>query len=143
LLAGTAALWVVWSLWAYPVLNDSSSSAGIMRKAGQLIGSDGELALVGWREQNLLMADRPVREFGFRVPPDQQFVQAAKWQAEAPEHRWIFSLDRAMGDCVDLSRATRVGQANRRDWWLFRADAVKPGCVPVIAPEDTSKDTGF
>jgi 4-amino-4-deoxy-L-arabinose transferase-like glycosyltransferase len=143
LLAGTAALWVVWSLWAYPVLNDSSSSAGIMRKAGQLIGSDGELALVGWREQNLLMADRPVREFGFRVPADKQFVRATQWRAESPEHRWIFSLDRAMGECVDLSRATRVGQANRRDWWLFRADAVKPGCVPVIVPEDASKDTGF
>jgi 4-amino-4-deoxy-L-arabinose transferase-like glycosyltransferase len=143
LLSGTAALWVIWSLWAYPLLNDSSSSAGVMRRAGQLIGADGELALVGWREQNLLMADRPVSEFGFLVPPDQQFVQAVKWQAESPERRWIFSLDQAMGECVDLRRATRVGQANRRDWWLFRADAVKPGCVPVIAPEDPSRDTGF
>lgn len=143
LIAGTVALWIVWSLWAYPVLNDSSSSAGIMRRAGELVGADGELALIGWREQNLLMAGRPVREFGFRVPMEKQFQRAVQWQSEAPRQRWIFSLDRAMGDCVDLSRATRVGQANRRDWWLFRADAVKPACVPVIAPEDASKDTGF
>jgi 4-amino-4-deoxy-L-arabinose transferase-like glycosyltransferase len=143
LLAGTTVLWLIWSFWAYPVLNDSSSSAGIMRRAGQLIGADGELALVGWREQNLLMADRPVREFGFRTAAEQQFVRAAQWQAAAPARRWIFSLDRAMGECVDRSRATRVGQANRRDWWLFRADAVKPGCVPVIAPEDTTKDSGY
>jgi 4-amino-4-deoxy-L-arabinose transferase-like glycosyltransferase len=142
LLAGAAALWVIWSLWASPVLNDSSSSAGIMRHAGQLIGRDSELALVGWREQNLLMADRPVREFGFLTPPDQQFVQAVKWQAESPAHRWIFTLDRAMGECVDRKLATLAGVANRREWWLFRADAVKPGCVPVIAPED-AKDAGF
>jgi hypothetical protein len=35
-----------------------------------------------------------------------------------------------MGRCVDRSKAIDVGHANRRDWWLFKADAVLPGCVP-------------
>jgi 4-amino-4-deoxy-L-arabinose transferase-like glycosyltransferase len=134
LLAGTAAFWLVWSLWAYPVLNDSSSSAGIMRGAGQLIGPDAELGLLGWREQNLLMADRPATDFGFQTPPPVQFARATQWQAEQPERRWVFAIEDAIGRCVDRSRARRVGIANRRTWWVYRYDAVVPACVPVVAP---------
>jgi len=130
LLAGTAAFWLVWSLWAYPVLNDSSSSLGIMRRAGELIGPDAELGLVGWREQNLLMADRPASDFGFLAPQPVQFERATKWQAEKPGSRWVFAIEDAIGPCVDRGRAQRVGVANRRTWWAYRFDAVVPGCVP-------------
>jgi len=45
----------------------------------------------------------------------------------------------AMGPCVDKDRSTRVGTANRREWWLFRADAVAPACrggnVPATVKE--------
>ena len=134
LLAGTVAFWLVWSLWAYPVLNDSSSSAGIMRRAGELIGKDAQLGLVGWREQNLLMADRPATDFGFLAPAPQQFALAAQWQAADPDRRWVFAIDDAIGRCVDRSRALRVGVANRRTWWVYRHDAVVAGCVPEAAP---------
>ncbi|MEO8670951.1 MAG: glycosyltransferase family 39 protein [Tahibacter sp.] len=131
LLAGSAALWLLYSFWAYPVLNDSSSGGGIMRTAGATIGADAELGLVAWKEQNLLLADRPVAEFGFKRHWPEQFTDAIRWQAQAPEKRWIFALDQAMGRCVDRSRASKVGTANRRDWWVFRADAVVAGCVPA------------
>ena len=36
-------------------------------EVGQRIGPDAELGLVAWREQNLLMADRPAQTFGFKV----------------------------------------------------------------------------
>ena len=130
LLIGIGATWLAWSLWAYPLLNDSSSAAGVMRKVGRTIGPDAELGLVAWKEQNLLMADRPARDFGFNQPTPQQFTDAVRWQAKAPQQRWIFILEPAMGACVDRTRAIAVGHANRRDWWLFRADAVIPGCVP-------------
>ena len=136
LLAGFTALWMAWSLWAYPLLNDSNSARGIMLRAGGIAGPADELALVGWKEQNLLFADRPVREFGFTMPFDRQFAQAVAWQAKAPDRRWIFALDLAMGDCVDRSRAVHVGRANRREWWMFRADAVKPDCAPTTWSDD-------
>ena len=138
LLAGICALWLICSLWAYPLLNDSSSSAGVMRRARELAGPDAEIGLVAWKEQNLLMATGPVRDFGFTQPWDTQYADAVRWQAQAPGQRRIFILDDAMGDCIDKAEATRVGHANRRDWWLFGADAVRPGCVPATGPDDAN-----
>ncbi|HEU4665501.1 MAG TPA: glycosyltransferase family 39 protein [Dokdonella sp.] len=134
LLAGIAGLWLVWSVCAYPLLNDSSSSVGIMRRAREMAGADSVIGLVAWKEQNLLMAQGPVRDFGFRERWDRQFVEAARWLAEAPAQRRIFILDRAIdaaGACVDRSKARHVGHANRREWFLLDADAIVSGCVPA------------
>ncbi|MBS0461468.1 MAG: glycosyltransferase family 39 protein [Proteobacteria bacterium] len=131
LLAGLLAVWAAWSLWAYPLLNDSSSALGIMRDAGRSIGPNAELGLVGWREQNLLMADRPAHDFGFSASTAVQFERASQWQRQAPATRWVFAVDDALGSCVDRTRARRVGIANRRTWWVYRADALVPGCQPA------------
>jgi 4-amino-4-deoxy-L-arabinose transferase-like glycosyltransferase len=136
LLGGITALWLIWSFWSYPLLNDSSSSAGIMRRARELAGPDAELGLVAWKEQNLLMASGPVQDFGFNRPFDQQYVDGVQWLTAAPATRRIFILDEAMGECVDKAKATRIGHANRRDYWLFGADAVVTGCVPKPATDD-------
>lgn len=130
LLAGIGALWLIWSFWSYPLLNDSSSAKGVMRHARELAGPGVEIGLVAWKEQNLLMADGPVRDFGFVNPWDKQLLEAIQWQAENPAQRPIFILDDAMGRCIDRGKATLVGHANRREWWLVRADAIVPGCVP-------------
>ena len=99
-----------------------------MRRADALAGADGEIALVAWKEQNLLMAPRPVQDFGFKVPPAQQFERAVSWLQAAPQRRWVFALAPAVAPCVDESRVTTVGSSNRRAWWMFQADAVRPGC---------------
>jgi 4-amino-4-deoxy-L-arabinose transferase-like glycosyltransferase len=130
LLAGIGALWLIWSFWSYPLLNDSSSARGVMRRARELAGPDVEIGLVAWKEQNLLMADGPVREFGFLNPWRNQLAEAIAWQAADPARRPVFILEEAMGRCIDKGKATPVGHANRREWWLFRGDAVVPGCEP-------------
>jgi 4-amino-4-deoxy-L-arabinose transferase-like glycosyltransferase len=130
LLAGLAAFWLIWGLGVYPVLNDSSSARGVMRRTGEIIGPDAELGLVAWKEQNYLMADRPVADFGFKQPFDEQFRRGVAWQAQAPDKRWLFALEKSMADCVDRDKATHVGHANRREWWVFRADAVHAACAP-------------
>jgi 4-amino-4-deoxy-L-arabinose transferase-like glycosyltransferase len=130
LLAGIGVLWLIWSFVSYPLLNDSSSAKGVMRKARELAGPDKEIGLVAWKEQNLLMAEGPVRDFGFLNPWDKQLAEATAWQAEDPAHRPIFILDEAMGQCIDRARATRVGHANRREWWLVPREAIVEGCVP-------------
>ncbi len=142
LAAGLAALWLLWSFWACPVLNDSSSAHGVMRRAGEIAGSDAQIGLVAWKEQNLLLADRRITEFGFVKPWHEQLAEAIRWQESMPEQRWIFILADAMAPCVDRAKAQYVGHANRREWWLFRADAVASDCVGGKVPAPSDADAG-
>lgn len=127
---GMAALWLAWGYGAVPQLNDSSSAAGLMRAVRGHLAPGDAIGLVAWKEQNLLMLNRPATDFGFKQPWHEQFTRAVAWQAQAPATRWLFVQQPAMGDCVDRAKAIDLGHANQRDWWLFKADAVRPGCVP-------------
>ena len=91
----------------------------------------------------MLMAQGPVRDFGFRLPWNKQYADAVRWQAQAPAQRRIFILEQAMdaaGNCLDRTKAMRVGNANRREWYLFGTDAVVPGCVPASAARTSDED---
>ena len=140
-------MWLMWGFWAYPVLNDSTSAAKIMRNAGELAGPDAEIGLVGWKEQNLLLADRKVTEFGFKKPKNLQLADAIRWQEAKPDTRWVFILDRVMAPCIDRDKAVVIGHANRREWLMFRSDAVTPACrggkvpdAPVEPPEQADDE---
>ncbi len=141
------AWWVAFGLVCYPIFNDSSSAGAVMREAGRRIGPDAQLGLVAWKEQNLLMADRPAQTFGFKVPWEQQLQRAVAWQAERPDRRWLMAQETALLACVDRSRSQMVGVANRRRWWLVPADAVHGSCVAsseqraVEAQEQGNLDT--
>lgn len=131
LLAVLTALWLGYSLIGYPLLNDASSSRGLMQAVGQRIGPQAELALVAWKEQNLLMADRPARTFGFKRDFASQLADARRWQGQAPAVRWILAEDVVQDGCIDASRAIDMGVYNRRRWWLVPANAMRNGCVPA------------
>ncbi|MEZ5483727.1 MAG: glycosyltransferase family 39 protein [Lysobacteraceae bacterium] len=118
--------WLVVGVGFQPVLNDSSSARGLMRDVAEHIGPDAELGLVAWKEQNLLMADRPATDFGFRQPVAEQRARAADWLRAAPADRWVLSQRSALGDCVDETGTVDLGEANRRDWLLYRAEALRP-----------------
>lgn len=134
-------LWGVYGLWGYPMLNGDRSARDVMQQARVIAGPGAEIGLVGWKEQNLLMAQGPVAEFGFLKPWPQQYADAIAWLQQDPSRRWIFSLDEAMGQCVDRQHAVHVGHANRREWWMFRAGAMVPGCVPTSGTDEQEDDT--
>lgn len=122
--------WVLFSLLGYPLLNDSTSARGLMTRVGERIGPDAELGLVAWKEQNLLMADRPATTFGFVMLWPDQLKHGMRWQAEAPERRWLLVQEPALSQCVDRGVAEFAGIANRRRWWLVPAAAADPTCNP-------------
>lgn len=134
LLAAWGLIWIGWGLWGYPLLNSSSSAAGLMAEVRNRLGPEDQLGLVAWKEQNLLMLGRPATDFGFSRPEAEQFRRGTAWQAADPAHRWLFALDEAVQPCLDPQHAIALGHANRRDWWLFRADAVRPDCMPASSP---------
>jgi 4-amino-4-deoxy-L-arabinose transferase-like glycosyltransferase len=129
-----AGVWVLFGLVGYPLLNESSSARGLMRTVGQRIGPEAELGLVAWKEQNLLMADRPAATFGFKRPHAEQLAQALAWQHAAPQRRWLLVQEPALSDCIDRARAQFIGRANRRQWWLVPQAAVVADCVPHAPP---------
>ena len=112
-----------------------------MQRVGQRIGPDAQLGMVAWREQNLLQADRPVTDFGFKQSWEAQWAEAGPWLAADPTRRWVFVLDEALGPCVDRGQVIDIGQSNRNRWMLVPGEAWKPGCVtptfvekPAAAP---------
>jgi 4-amino-4-deoxy-L-arabinose transferase-like glycosyltransferase len=121
-------LWTIYGFWGYPLLNDSRSSRGVMQRAGEMIGPDAQLALVGWREQQLLQADRAVTEFGFLTPVNEQERRGHAWLREGDGKRWVFLQEPNLDQCFDRSLARRVGHANRREWFLVDLAASKDRC---------------
>jgi 4-amino-4-deoxy-L-arabinose transferase-like glycosyltransferase len=127
LLGTLAALWVTVGLAGAPLLNDASSARGLMERVAARLEPGDELALVAWKEQALLMADRPARTFGFRRDAAAQLRDAVAWQRERPSRRWILMEQTALAPCIDRRHAVDVGRSNRRAWWLVPATATS-GC---------------
>ena len=83
---------------------------------------------MAWREQNLLMADRPAETFGFSEPPVEQLRRGIAWQQQAPATRWLLVQGTALAPCVDQAATVALGGANRRHWWLL------PGAATSTCP---------
>lgn len=125
----TAAVWAAYGLALAPALDATSSARALMTRVGARIGPEAELGMVAWREQNLLQADRPAVDFGFRQPWHLQWRAAAAWAAAAPRRRWLFVLDEALSPCVSRADSISIGASNRHDWLLVPGTAVDRDCV--------------
>jgi len=131
LVVGMAAAWVAWAIGVYPQFNPSESTLAMMQRVDATIGPQGQLGLVGWREEHRLMSPRTPTDFGFSRGFNVQMRDGLAWQGQDPAQRWIFAGDYALGPCIDKSRAVDLGRVNRYEWWLFEASAVIPGCDPM------------
>lgn len=130
--------WGTWGLVGYPLLNGYSSSRAVMARTASLVPRGDPIALVAWKEQNLLMLDtlgRKTANFGYKLAWHVQLQRALTWQAASPARRWIFAYGKVLAPCVRKRDAIHVGHANRREWYLFTRSAVVPGCVPSASDD--------
>jgi 4-amino-4-deoxy-L-arabinose transferase-like glycosyltransferase len=111
------------------LLDDANSARGLMRAARAQAGAGTEIGLVGWREQQLLQAVGPTAEFGFRQSWDEQLRRGVAWMAQSPRDRVLLVGEDALAPCIDRTRGTEVGRANRRAWWLVPQAAVVGPCA--------------
>ncbi|MEM9305464.1 MAG: dolichyl-phosphate-mannose--protein mannosyltransferase, partial [Pseudomonadota bacterium] len=129
--AGTMlSIWLVLGLVIYPGINDYKSGRGLMLAVEEQLAPEQPLALVDWKEQTILQARRPVTNFGFLVPRDQQISDGIAWLNAHPRGRLLVQ-GRSMNPCFDREQAIVVGYANRRDWYLVSPSAVLPACDPM------------
>lgn len=134
------ALWLGWGFVVHPLLDRENSARGVMEDARALAGPGTPIGLVGWKEQNLLQAVGPVREFGFCKEDDdfechaRQRHRALAWLAEEPATRALFvrRMDAHACFAFEAPHGQPVGTANRREWWLLRAGAVTPACTAAV-----------
>jgi len=136
----TAWLWAVYGWMLATALDPSVSSAALMRRVGERIGPRAELGMVAWREQNMLQADRPVTDFGYKADWDTQWRQAGPWLAQAPQQRWLFVLRDALSPCVDRGQVVDIGQSNRNQWVLVPGTAWQTGCREHVGGDGNASD---
>ena len=124
----TALLWIVYGVGLIPAISPESSAQALMQRVGERIGPEAELAMLGWREQHRLQADRPVVDFGFKRPWDEQWPLARDWLQADPSRRWLFLRLEAVGPCMDATQVIDIGASNRRSWALLPGHAWIAGC---------------
>ncbi len=141
LVAITALLWMTYGLGLMPALSPEASARTLMQRVGQHIGPEAELAMLGWREQHLLQADRPAVDFGFKRPWNEQWMDARGWLLDDPGNRWLFLVEESATPCLDPARVVRIGESNRRTWLLAPGTAWIPGCTaPPTGSSATEPD---
>jgi len=120
--------WLLYGLYAYPLLNRARSPASMMAEVGRRIGPDAALGLVAWKEQIVLHADRRIVHFGYRQYGNEaEWDQAIRWLASGRK-RYLLLPDGAVHDCLLRSRLLQIDHIHRADWFLAGADSVKPDC---------------
>ncbi|HHJ20490.1 MAG TPA: glycosyltransferase family 39 protein [Gammaproteobacteria bacterium] len=120
-------LWLIYGWYGYPTLNDGRSSRQLMAKVGQRLGPEGQLALVNWKEQTLLMADRKATTFGFTRPPETQLSDALQW-VQQPGKRFILLQKPKSTRCIEFSPTDFLGRWHQRDWYLIDQQAISSHC---------------
>jgi 4-amino-4-deoxy-L-arabinose transferase-like glycosyltransferase len=125
--------WLLFGWLGYPTANPARSTAPFMAKVGEVIGPEAELALVYWKEQFMLFADRPVTNFGFsRTDRAQETQEAIDWMLQK-DNRWILLRDANLQPCFDATKAIDMGIRHRRHWYLVNPHALTKACSERIS----------
>jgi len=127
-----AGLWLLAGWWVAPRIDPYRSGAHLMARVAAALPAGGELAMVRWREQLLLHADRPVTHFGFATPGAEQAAAAAEWLRGAPARRVLLPRELA-APCFEPATGIDLGTYHRIQWLLAGPAALAADCRPATA----------
>jgi 4-amino-4-deoxy-L-arabinose transferase-like glycosyltransferase len=131
LAATSLTLWVFVSLMVWPRVDPYRTPQDMMEQVERILPATSELGLVQFKEQFLLFSHRPLTHFSYLAPLEQQERNAWAWMRESPNRQLLVPTDAKL-DCFDVAKAVSLGEAHRREWVLFAADAMRASCA---APE--------
>lgn len=122
-LASLAVVWLHYSLWGYPLLDDVRSAKKLMAQVAVQVPTQSPLLIVSFREQFLLQAGRPIEHFSYAMKDPEQVAAAADWVRRA-EDRWVLGRAEIMGTRFDNAKGLSLGARHDGTWTLYRADAL-------------------
>lgn len=121
----TTVLLVV-SFWVNPQMNAIRSGAAFVESVHARLRPGEELGWFGFREQYLLATRRPITHFGENrwrlIEGAREAADAALWLESRPNRALVVN-DWALQHCFTRSERERLGDANRRNWYLVRGQA--------------------
>ncbi len=121
-------LWLVVGWLVQPVLDPVRSARPFMAEVGRRIGPDAQLGLLWWKEQLVLLADRPVTAFEFRGRPREVVLREALHWLDARGHRWLLLPTEQLAPCFDPRRAIDLGERHQVHWALVNRRARTTAC---------------
>ncbi len=121
------AVWLFYGWMGYPLFNSGRSPASFMAEVGQRLGPKRELAMVKFKEQFILHADRPVTHFGYRQADHKQEITAAHWLREK-EGRVLMVPKQNMAQCFMIDKSDYLGLRHGRAWYMVGREALGEAC---------------
>ncbi|MBP7797398.1 MAG: glycosyltransferase family 39 protein [Thermoanaerobaculaceae bacterium] len=118
LLATTSVVWLTVGLVVNPALNDARTPVTLLRTIEATVPADDEVLLVGWKEQFLLHAHRPLCMFPIKMPDSEQVEAAAQWQALGAK-RWVVGPMRLLPASFDVGTGQDLGWRHQERWQLL------------------------
>jgi hypothetical protein len=124
-----ATVMIVVGLWINPAMSPIRSSEAFVRRVERLTESVAEFGCVTCREENLLMSQRVIVNFGHARWSDweQEADDAAAWFAGKPG-RILLVNERVRQRCFANSTLQALQDGNRDTWFLISA-GVDADCV--------------
>lgn len=127
------ATWLLLCTWGYALLDPVRSAEQLMTKAEQHLGPHSELAVIGFREQQLLQAKRDIMHWSYHLDPASQAADGARWLKERND-RYLLLADAVSSSCFGEGAGVWLGYRHRKDWRLLANSDIGQGavCSPVI-----------
>lgn len=110
--------WLLYSSWGYKIMDPWRSDQRFMLEVAHRLPAKGELAIVAFKEQQLLFSDRPITHFGFHTSSKAATLAARDWLSQAPSQRFLLLPTAAAAQCWSRQQWQNLETKHGEHWVL-------------------------